>query len=108
MASNTDPSGLLLKLVSKLRQAAEIEQQFMCMYLYGAFSIQKRFTNHQRFQPSLAQLEVTRRWASIVYSVARQEMEHLAIVNNLLRSIGAAPYFAPSNLCDRPLARISH
>jgi hypothetical protein len=36
--------------------------------------------------------------------VARQEMEHLALVNNLLRSIGAAPYFARTNLSEKPLA----
>ncbi|HEY1187873.1 MAG TPA: ferritin-like domain-containing protein [Gemmata sp.] len=104
MTTDAGHEDLLLKVVSKLRQAAEIEQQFMCMYLYGAFSIQKRFANHQRLPLSPAQLELTRRWASIVYSVARQEMEHLAIVNNLLRSIGAAPYFARVNLSEKPLA----
>lgn len=94
----------LSAVIKKLRQAAEIEQQFMCMYLYGAFSIQKRYVNHQAVSPDLAQLEITRRWANIVYAVARQEMEHLALVNNLLRSIGGAPYFARSNLAEKPLA----
>lgn len=106
MASTSDHGshGLLRQVISKLRQAAEIEQQFMCMYLYGAFSIQKRYTNHQQVELSPGQLEITRRWASIIYAVARQEMEHLAIVNNLLRSIGAAPYFARMNLSENPLA----
>jgi hypothetical protein len=74
MTNDSDGNGVLPKVVAKLRQAAEIEQQFMSMYLYGAFSIQKRFSNHQHLQLSPAQLEITRRWASIVYSVARQEM----------------------------------
>lgn len=105
MTDTRDPGAdkLLAKVVGKLRQAAEIEQQFMCMYLYAAFSIQKRYDNAQQVCPSLAQLEMTRRWANIVYSVARQEMEHLALVNNLLRSIGAAPYFARQNLVEKPL-----
>ena len=97
-----DSSSLVQEVVQKLRNAAEIEQQFMCMYLYGAFSIQKRYVNEQHVSPNAAQLEMTRRWANMIYSVARQEMEHLALVNNLLRSIGGAPYFARSNLVEKP------
>lgn len=92
----------LPQLVRRLRQAAELEQQFMCMYLYGAFSIQKRYVDGQRFE-SAAHMEITRRWASTVYLVARQEMEHLALVNNLLRSVGAARCFARRNLSGSPL-----
>jgi hypothetical protein len=97
-----DSSSLVQEVVQKLRNAAEIEQQFMCMYLYGAFSIQKRYVNEQHVSPNAAQLEMTRSWANMIYSVARQEMEHLALVNNLLRSIGGAPYFARSNLVEKP------
>jgi hypothetical protein len=100
---NDQENGLLIKphLISLLRDAAEIEQQFMCMYLYGALSMKKRYTDEQQFADiSPPQLEETRRWLSTVYLVARQEMEHLALANNLLRSIGGAPYFAHANTTD--------
>jgi hypothetical protein len=81
-------------LVALLRDAAKIEQNFMCMYLYGAFTMKKRYTDDQTFEHiNMAELEQTRRWASTVYLVARQEMEHLALANNLLRSVGGAPCF---------------
>ncbi|MGB0722167.1 MAG: ferritin-like domain-containing protein [Gammaproteobacteria bacterium] len=92
------------ELVSKLRSVAELEHQFMCQYLFSAFSIQKRYVEQQALESiTPAQLEMTRRWANTVYSVARQEMEHLALVNNLLRAIGAAPCFARLNIEERPL-----
>lgn len=40
-----------------------------------------------------AQNEITRRWQATILKVARQEMEHLALVNNLRIGIGAPPYF---------------
>lgn len=77
------------ELESYLREAAILEQQFMCQYLYAAFSLKKdpdaRCTD--------AQLEYVRRWASTIYKVARQEMEHLSVVNSILTAIGGQPYF---------------
>ena len=102
--SHESDQDLVHQTISKLRQAAEIEQHFMCMYLYGATSIQKRYVNNQQLSPSPAQLEITRRWANVLYGVARQEMEHLALVNNLLRSIGGAPYFGCPHVSTKPLA----
>jgi hypothetical protein len=101
--SQVDYQKILHLTIAKLRQAAEIEQHFMCMYLYGAASIQKRYVNNQQLSLSLPQLEITRRWANVLYGVARQEMEHLALVNNLLRSLGGAPYFACSHVTTKPL-----
>jgi hypothetical protein len=102
--SQVDYQELLHRTIAKLRQAAEIEQHFMCMYLYGASSIQKRYVNNQRLSLSPPQLEITRRWANVLYGVARQEMEHLALVNNLLRSLGGAPYFGCPHVSTKPLA----
>ncbi|WP_298769802.1 ferritin-like domain-containing protein [uncultured Shewanella sp.] len=94
-------------LADLLRLGAEIEQQFMCMYLYGAYSVKKRYVEGQFEDETSVDylppehrplLEEARRWVSNIYTVARQEMEHLALVNNLLRAIGEAPYFARDNL----------
>lgn len=82
------------ELAKHLRFAAELEHQFTCMYLYAAFSLKKHADG-----PSFnnAHVEVTRRWASIIYMVARQEMEHLAIVNQLLAAIGEPPCYNRRN-----------
>lgn len=81
------------ELALYLKEAAALEQQFMCQYLYAAFSLKK--------QPdetcSPAQLEIVRRWASQIYMIARQEMEHLSIANSLLTAIGSQPWFGHSN-----------
>ena len=109
-SSHSAPNPVVSELISHLRDAAEIEQQFMCMYLYGAFSVKKRYVEGQ-FENShnnadvlppadLPKLEAARRWVSNIYAVARQEMEHLALVNNMLRAVGAAPCFARDNIQD--------
>lgn len=82
------------RLVKRLRKAAELEHQFMCQYLYAALSVKK--VPDATCKPY--QVEMARRWASTLYMVARQEMEHLALANNLLRSIGAPPYFYRANI----------
>ncbi len=82
------------QLVAALHEAAEIEQQLMIQYLYAAFSMKKRPDE----RCSAAQFEPVRRWASTVLMVARQEMEHLALVNGLLTAIGADPYFGRENI----------
>lgn len=91
----TDRPGGLPPITSKamleqyLREAAVLEQQFMCQYLYAAFSLKK--------DPDAgcgdAEFEYVRRWASTIYKVARQEMEHLSVVNSILTAIGGQPYF---------------
>jgi hypothetical protein len=82
------------QLVAALHEAAEIEQQLMIQYLYAAFSMKKRPDE----RCSAAQYESVRRWGSTLLMVARQEMEHLALVNGLLTAIGANPYFGRENI----------
>lgn len=82
------------QLIAALHEAAEIEQQLMIQYLYAAFSMKKRPDE----QCSAAQYESVRRWGSTLLMVARQEMEHLALVNGLLTAIGADPYFGRENI----------
>ena len=82
------------QLIRALREASEIEQQLMVIYLYAAFSMKKRPDEHC----SAAQFELVRRWGSTLLMVARQEMEHLALVNGLLTALGADPWFSRENI----------
>src|ERR1044071_10109678 len=68
-----------------ITEAAMLEHQFMCQYLYAAFSL-KKFPDDTC---TPAQLEAVRRWASVIYTIARQELEHLSIANSLLTAIGS-------------------
>ncbi|MGK7924168.1 MAG: ferritin-like domain-containing protein [Spirulina sp.] len=81
-------------LIFALKETAEIEHQFMCMYLYAAFSLKK----NPDASCNAAQLEAVRRWASTLYKIARQEMEHLSLVNSLLAAIGGPPHFARDHI----------
>ena len=82
-------------LIKALDEAAELEQGLMCQYLYAAFTMKKAGEPDSPYGPALspAQYEITRRWQATILKVARQEMEHLALVNNLRLGIGAPPYF---------------
>jgi hypothetical protein len=82
------------QLIAALQEAAEIEHQLMIQYLYAAFSLKKR--PDERCTP--AQYEFVRRWGSTLLMVARQEMEHLALVNGLLSAFDAAPWFSRENI----------
>src|SRR5512144_2395549 len=92
-ATNAPPPILKELLVRCLQEAAEIEHQLMIQYLYAAFSMKR----HPDGTCSDAQYEHVRRWQSTVYMVARQEMEHLALVNGMLTAIGAQPFFDRQN-----------
>ena len=80
-------------LAAYITEAAMLEHQFMCQYLYAAFSLKK----YPDKTCSPAQLEAVRRWASLIYTIARQEMEHLSIANSLLTAIGSPPWFGHTN-----------
>jgi hypothetical protein len=82
------------QLVEYLWEAAEIEHQLLVQYLYAAFTLKRQ--PDPRCSP--AQLEFVRRWGSTLLMVARQEMEHLALVNGMLSAIDADPYFSRENL----------
>jgi hypothetical protein len=86
----SDPPPALVKLlVALLQEAAEIEHQLMIQYLYAAFSLKKSPDG----TCNDAQFESVRRWGSTLLMVARQEMEHLALVNGMLAAVGAKPWF---------------
>lgn len=78
------------ELIYLLSEAAEFEHAVMCTYLYAQWSLKNDSDGdlHEDEKQALS------RWRGLLRSVAVEEMLHLALVNNLLASIGAAPHFA--------------
>ena len=81
-------------LIYMLCQAAELEHGIMCQYLFAAFSLK------QRADEGLApdELEAVTGWRRTIAHVATEEMLHLALVQNVLSAIGAAPHLTRPNL----------
>ncbi len=69
----------------------------MACYLFAAYSL-------KRSEPELHddERDAIQRWQGIVLDVARDEMVHLALANNLLASIGSAPHFGRPNFPVAP------
>jgi hypothetical protein len=78
-----------MRLSGLLAEAAELEHSLVCQYLFMAFSMKR----HADEGVSWAQLEAMRRWEASILVIARQEMEHLGAVANLLTAIGETPVF---------------
>ncbi len=74
------------ELILMLSEAASLEHMVMCGYLYAAFSLKR-----EGMGLDSEELEMVGRWDSTITNVAIQEMLHLALVNNLLTSVGTAP-----------------
>jgi Ferritin-like len=81
-------------LIYMLCQAAELEHGIMCQYLFAAFSL-KQSTDEGLTSD---ELEAVSRWRHAVAHVATEEMLHLALVQNVLSAIGAAPHLTRPNL----------
>ena len=80
-------------LIYMLCEAAELEHGIMCQYLFAVFSLKQ--DNGEGLTE--AELAATRRWRKVISRVATQEMLHLALVQNLLTAIGAAPHLSRPN-----------
>lgn len=81
-------------LIHLLTEAAEIEHNLLCSYLYAAFSL-KRGQADGLTEP---EAEAVAGWRKTILGVAIEEMGHLALVNNLLVALGGAPHFDRPNL----------
>ena len=75
-------------LIYMLCEAAELEHGIMCQYLFAAFSLKQR--EDEGLTPE--ELDVVTRWRRTIAHVATEEMLHLALVQNVLSAIGAAPH----------------
>ncbi len=87
-------------LIYTLGKAAELEHLVMCQYVYAAFSLKK--SENEDISPE--NLEIVKRWRQELLEIAEQEMLHLALVQNLLTAVGAAPRLARPNLPLPPRA----
>ena len=81
-------------LIYMLCQAAEVEHGIMCQYLFAAFSLKQRAD--EGLTPG--ELDAVTRWRRTIAHVATEEMLHLALVQNVLSAIGAAPHLTRPNL----------
>ena len=81
-------------LIYMLCEAAELEHGIMCQYLFAAFSLKQREDEGLTGE----ELEVVKRWRRTIAHVATEEMLHLALVQNVLSAVGAAPHLTRPNL----------
>ena len=77
-------------LIYMLCEAAEVEHAIMCQYLFAAFSLKQSSDEGLRAD----ELDAVVRWRGEISHVATQEMLHLALVQNVLAAIGAAPHLS--------------
>jgi hypothetical protein len=80
-------------LIYTLGKAAELEQLIMLQYLFAAFSLKQ--TEREGLSPE--GVAAVGRWRKALLRIGGQEMLHLALVQNLLTSVGAAPRLARPN-----------
>jgi CDGSH-type Zn-finger protein/uncharacterized Fe-S cluster protein YjdI len=76
-----------------LYEAAELEHNLMCTYLYAAFSLRDGETEGLKADEARAVAS----WRKTILRVAVEEMAHLAAVWNITAALGAAPRFGRGN-----------
>lgn len=81
------------ELIYLLGEAAAIEHNVMCCYLYAAWSLK----SGERDGLTADQAAIVQDWKRAITAVAVEEMTHLTIVGNLASAIGAAPHLSRPN-----------
>lgn len=81
------------ELIYMLAEAAAIEHNVMCCYLYGLWSLKHGVDDGL----TQKQDEAVETWREALTMVAIEEMSHLAIVANLTVAIGGSPHFSRPN-----------
>lgn len=92
-ASSAVPAPSREQLVHTLYEAAELEHNLMCTYLYAAFSLR----DGEDEGLSAAEAQIVAGWRRAILDVAIEEMSHLAAVWNITAALGAAPRFGRMN-----------
>ncbi|HUQ12485.1 MAG TPA: ferritin-like domain-containing protein [Steroidobacteraceae bacterium] len=80
-------------LIHQLYEAAELEHNLMCTYLYAAFSLK----NGVEEGLSEKEAEAVARWRREILRVAIEEMGHLTAVWNITAALGGSPRFGRMN-----------
>ena len=81
------------QLIHSLYEAAELEHNLMCTYLYAAFSLK----SGEEEGLSKAEAAATARWRRTIIDVAIEEMGHLVAVWNITAALGGTPRFGRGN-----------
>src|SRR5712692_4130540 len=81
------------QLVHALYEAAELEHNLMCTYLYAAFSLKD--SESEGLRPE--EVAAVRRWRSELIKVSVEEMGHLTAVWNITAALGGSPRFGRAN-----------
>jgi hypothetical protein len=93
--------GSVEELAGALRIASELEHGLCCQYLFSAFTLRRTLEDFAGTaageDAKLHVMALTQAWATQILTVARQEMEHLAIVINLQSALGEPPHLARPN-----------
>src|ERR1043165_8176591 len=87
------PSPSREALIHQLYEAAELEHNLMCTYLYAAFSLKSGVDEGL----SPAEADATARWRRTILQVAIEEMGHLTAVWNITAALGGSPRFGRMN-----------
>jgi CDGSH-type Zn-finger protein/uncharacterized Fe-S cluster protein YjdI len=80
------------QLIHRLYEAAELEHDLMCTYLYAAFSLKDA-----KDGLCAEEAAATARWRRAILEVAIEEMGHLCAVWNITSALGGAPRFGRGN-----------
>jgi Ferritin-like len=88
------------QLVYLLTEAAEIEHNVLCCYLFTQFSM-KQDPSEGLTEAQFARVE---EWRGVLRRIVVQEMLHLACACNLLTAVGGAPQLRRPNLPTNPRA----
>src|SRR3569833_2394283 len=76
-----------------LYEAAELEHNLMCTYLYAAFSLK----DGEADGLSTEEAGAVKRWRGVLINVAVEEMGHLTAVWNITSALGGAPRVGRTN-----------
>jgi len=80
-------------LLHALYEAAELEHNLMCTYLYAAASLK----DGEREGLGAREAAAVRGWRQVLLGVAIEEMGHLAAVWNITSGLGGSPRFGRAN-----------
>jgi CDGSH-type Zn-finger protein/uncharacterized Fe-S cluster protein YjdI len=81
------------QLLFNLYEAAELEHNLMCTYLYAAFSLR----SGEAEGLTAKEAEAVARWRKTILQIAIEEMGHLTAVWNISAALGGAPRFGRAN-----------
>lgn len=81
------------QLLHNLYEAAELEHNLMCTYLYAAFSLKQGEAEGL----SAGEATAVARWRREIIAVAVEEMGHLVAVWNITAALGGAPRLGRGN-----------